>query len=580
MSRRRDQHESDHRGRTEPKLGDLGGLDEPPRSAAPPDDLPSMDAEPRGWRRASKLPRRSRRRGWLVPVLVLALIGVVGGAWIEQNRLRNLLPRTELNDVLSRAQQALAAGHLDGDDGNSARELFQAAVALEPDNDAARNGLHQVGMAEISQADAALQAGQLDVAAQKAAVARELLGGGSDVDRLDKMIAAKRGSQVQVSTLVDQAQQAFAAGQYGGEHGAGALYRQVLAADPGNAVARHGLDQVGDALAAQAQKALDANDGTTADADIEQLAALQPNNAALPGLRAARAQVRQQDSAALDAALQQGDDALRAGRIDGPGGDTALAHYKAALALAPDNPQAEAGLGKVAQALTVQANAAMDAGDSAQAGTLLDHAAALAPKSADLAAARARLQGMAHAKSSPQTGIKPGAAPKATAPADEDSTADAGMLHPALTPQQSEQIASLLQQAQAATQRGDIMLPPGKSAYDLYRNALAIDGNSAVAQHGLQALPGVVLQLFNRALAAGDLARAGQMLDNLADLAPGDASQNILRQRLAGAWLDQADRQLASGNRAGAMQALEQARKLAPNHPRVLDLTARLKAGT
>src|SRR6185312_2197146 len=129
---------------------------------------------------------------------------------------------------------------------------------------------------------------------------------------------------------------------------------------------------------------------------------------------------------------------------------------------------------------------------------------------------------------------------------------DAGMLHPALTPQQSEQIASLLQQAQAATQRGDIMLPPGKSAYDLYRNALA----------------------------AGDLMRAGQMLDNLADLAPGDASQNILRQRLAGAWLDQADRQLASGNRAGAMQALEQARKLAPNHPRVLDLTARLKSGT
>ena len=110
MSRRRDQHESDHRGRTEPTLGDLGGLDEPPRSAAPPDDLPSVDAEPRGWRRASKLPRRSRRRGWLVPVLVLALIGVVGGAWIEQNRLRNLLPRTELNDVLSRAQQALAAG--------------------------------------------------------------------------------------------------------------------------------------------------------------------------------------------------------------------------------------------------------------------------------------------------------------------------------------------------------------------------------------------------------------------------------------------------------------------------------------
>lgn len=567
MSGRRDQHESDHRGRTEPTLGDLGQLDEPPRGAAPRDDLPSLNIEPRTARggRPPAAPRRARR-GWLVPVLVLVLIGLVGGAWIEQNRLRGLLPRTELNDVLGRAQQALAAGHLDGDDGTSARELFQAAVALEPDNDAARNGLHQVGMAEIAQADAALQAGQLDAAAQKAAVARELLGGGSDVDRLDQQIAAKRASQVQVSTLVDQAQQAFAAGQYGGEHGAGALYRQVLQADPGNAVARHGLDQVGDALAAQAQKALDANDGAGADADIEQLASLQPNNAALPGLRAARAQARQQDSAALDTALQQGDEALRAGRIDGPGDDTALAHYKAALALVPDNPQAEAGLGKVAQALTVQANAAMDAGDAAQAGKLLDHAAALAPKSADLAAARARLQGMAQTR--PDTAA-------AAAPAD-----DAGMLHPALTPQQSAQIARLLQQAQAAAQRGDIMLPPGNCAYDLYRNVLAIDGNNAAAQQGLQGLPGMVQQLFNRALSGGDLPRAGQMLDNLADLAPGDAAQGALRQRLAGAWLDQADRQLASGDRIGAAQALEQARKLAPNHPRVLDLTARLQSGS
>ncbi len=568
MSGRRDQHEPESRGRTEPTLGSLDQLDAPPRGAPMRDDPPWPDTEPRRrWRRASTM-RNRPRRGWLVPLLLLALVGVVAGAWIGQNRLRSLLPRTELNDVLSRAQQALAAGQLDGRDGTSARELYQAAIALEPDNDMARNGLHQVGMAELSQADAALQAGQFDVAAQKAAVARELLGGGSDVDRLDQQIAAKRASQVQVSVLVQQAQQAFAANQFGGEHGAGTLYRQVLQADPGNAVARHGLDQVGNALAAQARKALDANDSAAADADIEQLAALQPNNAALPGLRAARAQAQQQDSAALDTALQQGDEALRAGRIDGPGDDTALAHYKAALALSPDNPQAEAGLGKVAQALTVQANAALDAGDTAQAATLLDHAEALAPKSADLAAARARLQGaQAH---------KP---PRAAAPARNEEAAPPAP-PPVLTPQQSAQVARLLQQAQDATQRGDIMLPPGRSAYDLYRNVLAIDGDSAVAQRGLQALPGVVQQLFNRALAAGDLNRAGQMLDNLADLAPGDASQNIMRQRLAGAWLDEADRQLAQGNRIGAAQSLEQARKLAPNQPRVLDLAARLQSGS
>jgi hypothetical protein len=565
MSGRRDQHESDHRGRTEPTLGNLDQLDAPPRHVPPRDGLPSMKVEPRSTR--APAPPRRARRGWLVPVLVVLLVGVAAVMWYGRSYLsNNLLPRTELNDVLSRAQQALAAGHLDGNDGTSARELFQAAVALEPDNDIARNGLHQVGMAELSQADAALQAGQLDVATQKAAVARELLGGGTDVDHLDRMIASKRASQVKVSTLVEHAQQALAAGQYGGDHGAGALYRQVLTADPGNAVALHGLDQVGDALAAQAQKAIDANDGAGADAAIQQLAALQPNNAALPGLRAARAQAARQDDAALDAALQQGDEALRAGRIDGPGDDTALAHYQAALALSPGNPQAQSGLGKVAQALTVQASAAMDAGDAAQAGKLLASAAALAPKSADIAAARARLQGMlskASAKAAANGGQ--GLAPAAV---------------PALTPQQSAQVAQLLRKARAATQRGDIMMPPGNCAYDLYRNALAIDGNNAAAQQGLQALPAAVRKLFDRALSAGDLVRAGQMLDNLADIAPGDASQNSLRQRLADAWLDQADRQLANGDRSGATQALQQAKKLAPNLPRVFDLAARLQSGS
>src|SRR6185437_4718868 len=111
------------------------------------------------------------------------------------------------------------------------------------------------------------------------------------------------------------------------------------------------------ALAAQARKALDANDHATADADIEQLAAIQPNNGALPGLRAAQSERQKQQNGALDDAIKQGMDALRGGRIAGSGDDTALTHFKAALALDPDNAQAKAGLGMVAQALTVQADA-------------------------------------------------------------------------------------------------------------------------------------------------------------------------------------------------------------------------------
>lgn len=572
MTERRNQPPSPSHERAEPTLGNLDQLDTDI-------DAPPRDTRPRREEPPARKPVRAphARRRWLLPAIVVALVVVIGGMWVEQSRLRGLLPRTELNDVLGRAQQALAAGHLDGDDGTSARELFQAAMALEPDNDAARNGLHQVGSAELAQADAAVQAGQLDVATQKAAIARELLGGGSDVDRLDQLIAAQRNSQVRLSSLVQQAQQAMAAGQYGGPEGAGALYQRALQAAPGNAVASHGLDQVAAALAKQAQQALAAGDTTTADAAIEQISSLQPNNAALPGLRAARAQAGQQDSTALDAMLQQGDAALRAGHIDGPGDDTALAHYRAALALAPDNAQAEAGLGKVAQALTVQASAAMDAGDYAQAASLLKRAAPLAPKSAELAEARARLQGhqqdhqQGHATSTPRAGAQ-GLATVATD--NPDNT-----VQPPLSAAQSAQLANLLQRAQAAVARGDIMMPPGNCAYDLYRNALAIDGNNGAARQGLQTLPQVVRQRFEQDLARGALADADAMLANLRDLAPGDADQGGLRQRLASAWLDQAQQQLRQGNRAGAGSALDHARRLAPADPRVQQITTQLQTG-
>ncbi|HWU77440.1 MAG TPA: tetratricopeptide repeat protein [Rhodanobacter sp.] len=546
-------------------MGDLDRLDEP--RAVPSDGLPQVRAEPRRPHGRTTTPPPRRRRRWLIPLLALLLVVLLAALWFGQTSLRAMLPRTDLNTMLTQAQQALQAGHLDGQDGTSARELFQQAMALEPDNDRARRGLREVGQAELAQADAALQVGQTGQATQQAAVARELLGGGSDVDRLDQLIRQAHSTQAQTVSLIDQAQQALAAGKLDGADGAGALYQRVLQADPANAVAAHGLDQVCYALAVQARQAFDAHDTATANARIEQLASLQPNNGALPALRALQAQIRKQDSDALDAALQQAQDALRAGHVSDAGDDSALARYQAALAIDPDNPQARAGLGKVAQALTVQANAALDAGDTTQARKLLDQAAPLAPKSADLAAARARLESLHAASPSPS--------PSDTAAAAADAPVAPAAVE--LSPQQDAAVAQLVQRAQLATRNGNIMMPPGDCAYDLYRSALAIDGNNVAARQGLQGLPGVVEKQFNQSLAAGKLGEADDMLANLAELSPGDAGQVTLGKRLASAWLDRAEQQLAGGDRAAASQSLEHARKLAPNQPRVIDLSAQLQ---
>ncbi|MGC1548300.1 MAG: hypothetical protein WA777_07190 [Rhodanobacter sp.] len=564
MSGHRDPHDPSHQGRTEPTLGDLDHLDSPRPNA--PDGLPNVTIDPDRRRSAPNKTKRPRRRGWLIPVLLIVVIGAAAALWLNQNHLRGMLANTDLNDVLNRAQTALQQGHLDGSDGTSARELFEQANALEPDNDRAHQGLHQVGMAEVARADAALQAGKLDDADQALAIARELLGGGSDVDRLTQQIATARNATGQIDTLIGQAQQAFTDGKLDGGDGAGALYQRALATDPTNAVARHGLDQVGGALADQARKALDANDRAGAGIIIDRLAALLPNYGDLPSLRTAQTQLQQQDTGALADTLKQGEDALRAGRISGAGDDTALAHFKAALAIDPDNAEAKAGLGQVAEALIVQANAALDGGDAAQARQLLDQAAVLAPKSADLLASRARLgQG--------------GAADTSQGVSSDDQ--DTSTVTPVnLTPQQSAQIDRMVQQAQIAASRGDIMSPPGNCAYDLYRSALAIDGNNVAARAGLQGLSSLVGQQFQQALRDGDLVKASDLLGTLGNLSPGDAGQVQLQERLAGAWLDKAEQQLNSGDRSGAAQALQQARKLAPNQPRLQQLSLRMQGGT
>ncbi|MGY3232073.1 tetratricopeptide (TPR) repeat protein [Luteibacter sp. HA06] len=571
MSGRRDANDHEPRGRTEPTLGRLDDLDKP----APPvdDGLPHfvVDEPRRRTGGPTPPPRRARKRGWLIPVLVLVLIGAATGLWLQQDRLRNLVPSTELNDVLTQANQALDAGKLDGTQGDSARELFEKARDQQPDSDQARDGLRRVGQAEIARADQALTAGRLDEADAALNVARELLGGGSDVEQLSARLSQARNPQGHTASLIDQAQQAFAAGKLDGDDGAGALYRRVLDADKSNAVAARGLDKVGDALAAQARQAIADNDRAKANALVDRIAILVPGYGDLPSLRASLAENRKQDDSAVTALIQQGNDAMRAGRFTGDGDDNALARFRAALAADPDNADARAGLGQVAQALIVQANAALDSEDDAQASRLLDQAAKLAPKSAELAAARARIGG-GEAKGAKHVPASDGVAAAAAG----GDTAEASL---AVSPEQKAKVVALVGRAQAAASRGDIMDPPGDSAYDLYRNALAIDGNDPAARAGLQGLPGQVEKLMQQAVANGNVKRAEDLYATLSDLAPGDASQGEMRHRLGSAWIDSALQRSSQGDRQGAFQALDRARHYAPDDPRLQGAYERIATG-
>ncbi len=571
--------------RTDPTLGDLDQLDagadrrgpvrerEPERPASAPRP-PSFNTRPTRRRPL----RRHHRVRWSLIILAVVLAGVIGWLWNHQAMLSGMLPQTQLNALLTRADTAYSAGNLAGGP-DSARDLYEAARALDPDNEHALTGLQNVGHAELDQAQAALKKRDYAAARSSLEEARSLLGGGAAVDVMDQALAKAVLQTSNVDVLINQARAALANGHIDGPDGAAALFGKVLAGDPDNAVARHGMDQIGDLLATRIQGQIGSNDLAGAKQTLSNLAGLLPRYSQLPTLRAAVAAADRDSDSQRDQYLDKGQAYLRAGKITGTGDDNAEAQFKAALKADPGSDQARAGLGQVAQALIVQANAAMESGQPQDAKKLLDDAAALAPKSADLAAARARLVA-SEARPAPEPAERATAhTDVATVEAEREPEASVPPPAPPLTPMQSAKVARLVARAKSAARKGDIMLPPGDCAYDLYRAALGIDGDNVEAQAGLRALPEVTRAQFDQAVREDNLDHAHDMLATLEQLDPADPATPAMRHRLGSAWLDRADHYVGLGELAAARTALQEAQRLVPQDPRLSQVDARIQRG-
>src|SRR6478735_5692413 len=94
-------------------------------------------------------PALRRRLEWIGIAIVGVAVLVVA---FRQPMSDRIYPEARAAQVLDSAARALQQGRLSNPDGTGARELYAAALAMDPDRDEARVGLAQVGEAALSEA--------------------------------------------------------------------------------------------------------------------------------------------------------------------------------------------------------------------------------------------------------------------------------------------------------------------------------------------------------------------------------------------------------------------------------------------
>jgi len=522
--------------RRDPALGDMPAVDDRnPGRSAPPKPGPRK----RRW-----VPGK---RGLIAIAVVLALGAFVLVHWRGAIGAR-LVPPPQQDGLMRQAERALKAGRLTSPDGRGARELYQAALARDPDDLAAREGLVRVGAAALAQAQAALHAHHPDEARRDLDLARDLAVPVADLQPVEQALQRSSGGEPQVRAWLAQAAAAERAGHLDdGDDAALAIYQRVLAAAPDDAVALARRRAVIARLLEGMPQLLARDDVEGARKLVDRVAAVDPGHLDLPAARARLAEAAEQRRHALARVLDGADADLHADRID-----AAVAAYRKVLAATPDDLRAQAGLNAAAEAYVRDSDRLAAHFDFAAAQAALAQARALEPELPSLRAAERRMQQAREARS----GIGP---KRVLGPADKAKLDD------------------LLAAADRALARDALVDPPGDSAFDKLHAASAMaPGDPRVADANARFVA-TAIDCVHRETTGNRLARATTCLDALATLQPAYATLPSLRADLAKHWLAYADERLGAGELDAADRAIASAKQLAPDDPAVKAMQARAK---
>ena len=482
------------------------------------------------------LPRRWQR--WAVAGFAILLLLVV----VFRRPLSDLVwPEASAQALRDRAARALKRGNLTAADGSGARELYEAALAIDPDANDARTGLMRVAQAALAQATVAIDRGRYADAHRALQLARALSAPQSQVDVAATRLREQEGRHAGIDRLLQHAAAARSAHRLDGSPDAALpIYQRVLAMQPDRVEALEGREDALSDVLQDARVALQRGDLVEGARLVSMARAYDAGHAELPDAQARLSQ-------AVEEANARANRALREGKLE-----PAAGQWQAILRVDAGNQDAVSGLERVASAWAHRAERNAADFRFAQARQALDQARAIG---ADPAAVRAGEHAIVHARQS-----------------------QSKLIPPAPNRQRAREVRQLLAEAAAAEKRGDLLSPPGDSAFDKLRAARALaPDDPAVRQEGRRLLP-TATRCFERELRNNNLARAEGCLDARIALDGDRARIAHDRRRLAERWLAVGDERLGSGDGKGAASALERARALDPQVPGLDVFSERLRA--
>lgn len=509
------------RSRTEPRLGWLEGVRfrDPARQVRCAENIPAIGK-------------------WALAAAILLLAAV----FLFRQALADWLwPETRAQTLREQAAQALAAGRLSAGDGSGARELYEAALALDPDRNEAREGLMRVAAEALRQTRAAIADNRYPDAHASLKLARALSAPRSETDAVASLLRRQEAEHAGIDGLLARAGAARAQGRLDGDPAAALpLYQRVLALQPSRTEALEGREDALADLLQRANAALDGGKPEEAAAIVARAREYDPGHVDLPAAQANLAR-------AVESRRQRADRDLRGGRLD-----AALSGYRTLLRIDGADAAAQTGVERSGHAYLERAERRAADFRFAEAQTDLRVAGDALPDSAAVREAGRRIDRARKAQS---------------------------RIAPAMSPaERNRRVRSLLAETDRAAARGDWLTPPGDSAYDKLRAAQALaPADPSVRRAAVRVLP-EVRRCFEDELRGNRLRRAQACLEAWQQLQPGDRAVRGARTRLAQRWVAVGNERLGAGEIAFAEDAVAEARGLDARAAGLDEFAERVKA--